>query len=181
MKEDKYLWAEFRNNEESALSYIYNHNVDFLFYYGKKFSSDENFILDVIQDLFYDLIKYRKNISETDNIRLYLIKSFRRNLLRGIENKKKSVSLHSTYSLEPEIIFSIEDEWIAVEEQTIRTKQLKKGLLELSVKQREVFYYKFSLGYEYIQICEIMNITSDSARQLVSRGVKSLKQYLSDK
>lgn len=180
MKEDKYIWREFKNDAEHALPYIYNQNIDFLFFYGKKFTIDEDFILDTIQDLFYDLIKYRKTISETDNIRLYLLKSFRRKLLHGIERKNKVAKLDFDYNLEPEIVFSIEEEMITDEEQLRRTKFIKLGLQELKAKQREVIYYKFTLGYDYDQISEIMSITYDSARQLVSRGINSLKRFMSE-
>ena len=180
MTSDKYLWEEFKNEAEHALPHIYRQNIDFLFYYGKKFTADEEFILDMIQDLFCDLIKYRKKLGETDNIRLYLMKSFRRKLLRGIESKKKSAKLDYDYNLVPVIVFSIEEEMIENEEQSRRIKFIKQGLQELNAKQREIIYYKFTLGYDYSQICEIMSITYESARQSVSRGINSLKQYMSE-
>ncbi|MEI7523440.1 MAG: sigma-70 family RNA polymerase sigma factor [Mariniphaga sp.] len=180
MTADKDIWNEFKNEEADALSFIYSQNIDFLFFYGKRFTSDEEFILDIIQDLFYDLIKYRKTVSQTDNIRLYLLKSFRRKLLRGIEIKQKLTKLDSDYNQEPEIVFSIEEEMINDEEQSIRTKFIRRGLQALNAKQREVIYYKFTLGYDYDQICEIMSINYDSARQLVSRGISSLKQFMSE-
>lgn len=179
MKEDKYIWNEFKNDEDYSLSYIYHQNVDFLFCYGKKFTIEEDFILDMIQDLFFDLIKYRKTLGDTDNIRLYLMKSFRRKLIRGLENKRKLAKLDSDYSLEPEIVFSVEEELITDEEQSRRVKFVKLGLQELSAKQREAFYYRFTLGYDYNQICEIMSINYDSVRQLISRGINSLKQFMS--
>ena len=180
MTNDKDIWHEFINQQESALIYIYRQNIDFLFFYGKRFTADEAFILDMIQDLFYDLIKYRKSLSETDNIRLYLMKSFRRKLLRGIETKKKLTKQNFDYNLEPEILFSIEEEIITDEEQLRQNKYIKLGLQGLNARQREVIYYKFTLGYDYEQICEIMSITYDSARQLVSRGINSLKQFMSE-
>jgi len=178
MKEDKQIWNEFKNEADHALPYIYNQNIDFLFFYGKKFTTEEDLVLDTIQDLFYDLIKYRKTLSETDNIRLYLLKSFRRKLLHGIENKKKLARLDFDYNLEPGIVFSIEEEMITDEEQSRQIKFIKQGLQELNAKQREVIYYKFTLGYDYDQISEIMSITYDSARQLVSRGINSLKRFM---
>jgi RNA polymerase sigma factor (sigma-70 family) len=172
------MWV--KSGAEHALPYIYRQNIDFLFFYGKKFTPDEEFILDMIQDLFCDLIKYRKKLGETDNIRLYLMKSFRRKLLRGIESKRKSLTLNHNYNLEPEIAFSIEEEMITDEEQSRRIKFIKLGLQELNAKQREIIYYKFTLGYDYSQICEIMSITYDSARQSVSRGINMLKQFMSE-
>ncbi len=181
MKEDKDKWNDFRNNAENALSLIYRQNIDFLFFYGKKFTIEEDFILDMIHDLFCDLIKYRKTLSETDNIRLYLMKSLRRRLLRGMENKRKFSKLDNNRNLQPEMVFSIEEEMISDEEQSRRNMFIKKGLKELNAKQREVLYYKFTLGYDYNQISEIMSISYDSARQLVSRSINSLKHFMADK
>jgi RNA polymerase sigma factor (sigma-70 family) len=180
MGKDNLIWDEFRNDKDFALSHIYRENIDFLFSYGKKFSRDEDFILDVIQDLFCDLIKYRKKLGETDNIRWYLMKSFRRKLLRGIEHKKRSTKRDGYYSLEPEIVFSIEEELITDEVQARKVKLIREGIKELSKKQREVIYYKFTLGYDYSQICEIMSITYESARQMVSRAVNLLRRYLAE-
>jgi len=180
MKGDKYIWNDFRNGAEHALPNIYNQNIDFLFFYGKKFTIEEDFILDTIQNLFYDLIKYRKTLGETDNIRLYLLKSFRRKLLRGIESKKKLARLDFEYTLEPGIVFSVEEGMIADEDQSRRLKFIQQGLHELNAKQREVIYYKFTLGYDYDQISEIMSISYDSARQLVSRGINSLKRFMAE-
>lgn len=178
MKEDKYIWNEFKSDAGQALCYIYLNNIDFLFFYGKRFTSDEDFILDVIQDLFYDLIRSRKNLGETDNIRLYLLKSFRRRLLREIGNRNKITSRNNELNPVHEIVFSIEEELITNEEQSRKIGLIRKGLKELNPQQREVFYYKYTLGYDYGQICEIMSISYDSARQLVSRGINSLKRFM---
>jgi RNA polymerase sigma factor (sigma-70 family) len=178
--EDKYIWEEFKNEKDHALSYIYHQNVDFLFFYGKKFTADESFILDIIQELFYDLIKSRKNLGSTDNIRLYLLKSFRRKLLYGIANKKKLDKQNCDYSLEPGIVFSVEEEFIRSEDQSRKMMLVRQGMKELNAKQREIIYYKFTCDFDYSQICDIMSISYDSARKLVSRGINSLKKYLSE-
>jgi RNA polymerase sigma factor (sigma-70 family) len=142
-----YIWEEFRKEEESALSYIYHQNIDFLFFYGKRFTKDEHFVRDVIQELFCDLIKNRKNLGETDNIRLYLLKSFRRKLFREIEKKENPLEHNDNYQLHPEIMFSIEDDIIKDEERSQKIKHIRKGFRELNDEQREVLYYKFTCGY----------------------------------
>ncbi len=180
MKQDKYIWDEFRKEEDYALSYIYHQNIDFLFYYGKSFSKDEDFIHDVIQDLFFDLIRTRKKLGETDNIRLYLVKSFRRKLYRALEKEKRQDELKDKSGTEPKIIFSVEEDFILDEDRSRKNKLIRKGMKELNEKQREVLYYKFTCGFDYGQICEIMSISYDSARKLVSRAISSLRKYLSE-
>ncbi|MDR1718658.1 MAG: RNA polymerase sigma factor [Dysgonamonadaceae bacterium] len=179
MDEDRLIWKSFKDGAESALSCIYHQNIDLLFSYGKKFTSDENMVLDSIQDLFYDLIRYREKLGETDNIRFYLLKSFRRTLVRAIEKQKRLSELDDQeFDTEDDRTFSAEERFIETEESTRQHVLLRKGLRKLNAKQRELFYYKFTLGYDYPQICELMSISYDSARQLVSRGLSTLKTYV---
>ena len=178
-KEDKYIWEEFKNEKDQALSYIYHQNIDFLFTYGKKFTKDKDFLMDVIHDLFYSLIKSRKNLGETDNIRLYLLKSFRRMLIREMDRSKKQADLQNQYLSEPEIVFSIEEDLISDEEKSKAIRFIQQGMKALNSKQREVLFYKYTCDFNYAEICEMMSITPDSARQLVSRAIHSMKKYLS--
>ena len=180
MKEDKYIWEEFKNGEEYALSYIYYQNIDFLAFFGKRFTKDENLVIDCIQDLFYELIRKKRNLGETDNIRLYLLKSLKRKLVRELQKKHKQEEQISEIEIFPNIVFSVEEELIEEEEKYQKSTILKKAMGELNDKQREILYYRFNCGFNYKQISEIMSITNDSARQLVSRAVASLKNYLDD-
>lgn len=180
MKQDKYIWEEFKNGEEHALSYIYYQNIDFLAFFGKRFTKDENLVIDCIQDLFYELIRKKRNLGETDNIRLYLLKSLRRKIVRELHKKHKQEEQITENDIFPNIAFSVEEELIDEEEQLQKLTILKKAMGELNDRQREILYYRFNCGFNYKQIGEIMSITNDSARQLVSRAVSSLKSYLDD-
>lgn len=177
-KTDKLIWREFLNEREDALSFIYHQNVDFLFFYGKKFTTNEDLILDVIQDLFYYLISKRQSLGETDNIRIYLLKAFRRRLFEQLKKKNKQQELEKDYSNESQIVFSVEEKLIFNEEVSEKELELKRGMEKLNAKQREVLYYRFTCGFDYQQICEIMSISYDTARQMVSRSIQNLKKYL---
>lgn len=180
MKDDRQIWNDFKCGEEYSLSYIYQQNIDFLFYYGKRFSKSDDFVLDNIQDLFYDLIRTRKSLGETNHIRLYLAKSLRRKLIRELEKKKIEIGGDTDRRFDPEIVFSVEEEMVREENRTKNYQLIREGMQKLSSKQREILYYKFDCGFDYDQICELMSISYDAARQLVSRAVVSMKEYLSD-
>ncbi len=162
---DKLIWRAFKDRNEEALSVIYNQHVDFLFFYGKKILHDDDLILDVIQDLFLYIIKKRDSLGDTENVRMYLLKSFRRRLFEKIRIKKKEQELSSDYSLDFHITFSIEEELIREEENEHSIRELRKAMSKLNAKQREVLYYKYTCGFNYHQICEIMSISYDAARQ----------------
>jgi len=178
MKPDKKIWDDFRKGENYALSHIYFQHVQMLYRYGKKFSQDDELIKDTIQDLFFDLIRTRKNLGETDNIDFYLMASFRRKLAKSV-NKKITLEYSGDRELTAKIVYSAEHELIGREELSQREKAVKKALAGLTPKQREILYYKFTCNFDYDQICEIMKLQYDSARKQVSRALKAMKEILS--
>ena len=175
------LWEDFKNGEKYALTQIYYLYADPLFRYGQKFSSDVELVKDAIQDLFFDLIRTRATLGTTDHIYFYLIKTLRRRLHKSKSTTKNLVLTDGENEINSaHIVYSIEDEWIQKEELTKKEEIIRKGLAELSPKQREIIYYRFTCDFEYDQICEIMSMKYDSARKMVFRALKTLREHLTD-
>jgi len=181
MKSDKIIWNDFRKGENYALSHIYYQHIQILFRYGKKFSNDDGLIKDTIHDLFFDLIRTRTNLGETDNIQFYLFKSFRRKLVSNIKKTNLTFVLRDEMLPEAKIVYSVEQKLIEKEELTHKEEIMKKALAKLSLRQREILFYRFTCDFEYNQICEIMQLNYDSARKLVFRALKALKEVLTGK
>jgi RNA polymerase sigma factor (sigma-70 family) len=176
---DYMLWEDFRKGDKQALSSIYFLYVNQLYRYGKKFSTDDELIKDLIQDLFFDLIRTRSTLGSTDHIYFYLIKSLRRRLAQHVSgSRKKEWSLEDSGFLEANIVYSFEDELIKKEELSQKEKNVQIALSELSPKQREIIYYRYTCDFEYEQICELMSMKYDSARKMVFRALKSLRASL---
>lgn len=178
MNSDKKIWDDFRNGENYALSHIYYQHVQILYRYGKKFSHDEELIKDTIQDLFYDLIRTRENLGETDNIKFYLLRSFRRKLARGSQSPDEHLELGSVDDLTTQIVFSTEQEIIGKEELSHRERKVQEGLNKLSSKQREILFYRYTCEMDYDEICDLMQLKYDSARKLVFRSLGALKDSI---
>ncbi len=177
MKSEANIWKDFKEGSNYALSYIYHKHIQILYRYGKKFSTDEELIKDTVQELFFDLIRSRSNLGETDNICFYLMTSFRRKLFKAI-NKKKHIEYSDENDFSAEIVYSAEHELINREELTHKEKIIMDALSELSPKQREILFYRYSCDFDYDQICEIMKLQYNSARKQMSRALKSLKKIL---
>lgn len=178
---DAKLWADFKKGEKYALSHIYYLYADLLFRYGKKISSDDELVKDTLQDLFFDLIRTRDTLGSTDHIYFYLIKALRRRLFQSFSGTKNlRMTDDETEMQSANIVYSIEDDWIQKEELTKKEEIVRKGLAELSPKQREIIYYRFTCDFEYEQICEIMSMKYDSARKMVFRALKTLREHLTD-
>lgn len=176
---EREIWDDFLKGEKYALSHIYYQYVDHLYRYGMKFTSDREMVKDTVQDLFFDLVRTRTKLGKTDHIYFYLIKSLRRRLSRSLNSKQ------FTHPIDPEVEFaatnitySIEDELIRKEQLSKKEKIIKKSLEKLSLRQREIIYYRYTCDFNYDQICELMSIKYDSARKMIFRAIQTLREDL---
>ena len=178
--EDIELWRKFKRGDNEALSLIYSINTPKLYRYGLKLTSNHSIVEDAIQDLFSDMVRNRKNLGDTDHIQFYLIKSFKRRLKRELSNEKrynldfedKDYSFGITYSIEQSIILE--------EGSNQKINLLRNALNDLTPRQKEAIYLKYTQDLEYEQIAEIMEIGIEGSRNLIYRAVKTLKDSLKE-
>ena len=178
---DKDLWGNFKRGDPEALSCIYEQNVQLLFRYGKKFTSDKELVKDTIQDLFFDLIRTRKNLGSTDSIKFYLIASFRRKLIATLKKRPLRVDTDVEKTTDADLVSFSEYELFEKEELSPREKLVREGLKTLTPKQREILYYRYTCNFDYEQICQITSLKYDSARKQNFRALQSLRNWLSTK
>ena len=177
MDNDVDIWNEFRSGSKSALSYIYFQNYPSMFQYGIKFDNNPEFIKDCIQDVFFMLIQAGEKLGSTNNIRFYLLKSLKNKILKELGKKQRGRIVEAPV-FEFDSRFILEDELSQKEECTKRENALENALKKLSNRQREIIYLRFECELDYNQICELMQLKYDSARQLVLRAINSLRKII---
>lgn len=178
-RDDTQLWLSFKHGDEDAIIFIYNEYYPVLYRYGLKFSAQSVLVEDAIQDFFTELIKNRITLGNTDNILFYLLKSFRRLFFRKLQQK-------SRYELSGEITddYFFEVEWAADhdlidrEEANSRISLLSNALKELTPRQKEAIYLRFNKELEYAEIAQIMGISIEACRNLISKAIANLKQQI---
>jgi len=124
---DTKIWSAFKKGDDWALSFIYSENSEKLYHYGLKFTSDYTLVEDSIQELFTELIKNRRNLGNTDNILYYLLKSFKRKLLRKIKTGKRFLGDEELKDYHFDVTWSIEHEMILEEISEQKSKMLLNG------------------------------------------------------
>jgi len=150
-----------------------------MFQYGIKFKDDPEFIKDCIQDVFLKLIQAGEKLSPTENIRFYLFRALRNAIYKEIDKSKKN-ELVEFAILKFDASFSLEEELEEKENASNKEIALVKALSSLSDRQREIIYLRFECTMEYDQICDIMQLKNDSARKLIFRAIKSLREVIAD-
>lgn len=169
-------WDMFKNGDNQMFADIYSAYSLKLYHYGLKFTQNRTVIEDSIQELFFELLKNRKTIGHTDNILRYLLKSFRFKLFRILKHEKRYDHSHESGDYVFELNFSIEHDMILKENADQRTTLFQKALLELTPRQKEAIYLKFTGGLDYKEVSAIMDMGLESCRNLIYRAVKSLKE-----
>lgn len=172
---DTELWTKFRNGDDDALAAIYSENSKKLYLYGLKLTPNHSIIEDAIHDLFSDLVRNRRKLGDTNNIQFYLIKSFKRRLLRQIQKEKRYNLSANDEEYDFEITYSIEHDIILEENTSQKISLLRKALTDLSPRQKEAIYLRFTEELEYEEIAEMLEMNIESCRNLIYRAIKSLK------
>ncbi len=178
-RSDSEVWTSFLKGNKTAFEYIYQKYVDELFSYGMNIRSNRSLIKDSIQDLFIDLWNRRKYLSVTDNIKFYLFRSLRRKIKHLIERDKKLYDEHPLENLSfVEIVFPFEQKLIAQQANDERKMKIKRSLLRLPERQREVINLIFFEQLSYEEVSEILSINIKSVYTLTWKAVTSLKRNI---
>lgn len=160
---DTEIWTSFKQGEEWAVSFIYTEHAEKLYLYGLKFTSDLTVVEDALQDLFAKLIKNRKKLGDTDNILYYLLKSYKRKLLRKMQTEKKFVLSDETLQeYHFDVTWSVEHEMILEEVSEHKSKMLLKALNELTPRQKEAIYLRFTKELDYKEVAGLMDISVEA-------------------
>ncbi len=177
MSADELLWKQLKEGDKKALEKIYRLNFSDLYKYGCKFSADKSLVEDAIQELFITIFEKRENLSQIDSIKPYLLISLKRNLINKIKKEKKisDIELEEKYF---DVELSLDEKLISNELNEEKALKLKQAITKLSSRQKEALYLKYYSGLDYDEICEIMDLNYQSARNLVSRALLKLTKIL---
>jgi RNA polymerase sigma factor (sigma-70 family) len=171
---DELLWTDFIDGHDEAYKKIYDSHIQSLFMYGCHFTIDEYLVQDCIQDLFIDLHNYRSKLGKTNNIKAYLFLSLKRKIIKKLDQEKKRKSINID-NLPFDYSLFVEDD--AVNELNAkRIEYLEKAMAELSARQKEAIYLKFVSGLSYEELCSVLHMNYQAARNLVYRGMEKLRE-----
>ncbi len=177
--EEVACWYNRKNDDNEALSLLYSRHVHELFSYGMKIFGDDQLVKDCIQEVFVHLIDKKRKLILPEISSAYLFKSLRNKLFEEYRTKShRSNNIKRITS--DEIMFdeSMEQITIKSEEELSRRRILEAALSSLSNYQREAIFLKYSQGFSYEKIAEVLDIDVASARTLIYRSLKKVKDTI---
>lgn len=173
------LWKKVCSGNEEALSKLFGVMFDSLYSYGYRIIPESEDVRDAIQEVFFQLWKYRENLSVPDSVRAYLFTSLRHELL----NKKKATSRRSEicnkYLIEQFdalINYNSWEEVLDLEEK--ESRDLRKAIERLTPRQREAVYLKYFEGLSTDELSQILQMHAQSVYNLVYNAINNLREFL---
>ncbi|WP_025741658.1 RNA polymerase sigma factor [Aquimarina pacifica] len=175
---DSILWTKLKLGDLDSFNELYDKYIDDLFLFGRQYTQDTGYIKDCIHDLFLDIYKYRKKLSDVDNVKYYLFTSLKRKINKKYKSKIKLFSSEDKKDDIVSVYQSAEDAIIEKENFSEITTKLSDALTSLSNRQRRGVLLKFNEEKSYEEIASILGISIESVRTLIYRAMKKMRNEI---
>ncbi|MGI6572309.1 MAG: RNA polymerase sigma factor [Fermentimonas sp.] len=171
------LFAKFKDGDKKAFSFYYELFINDLYAYGISLGGEKEIVKDAIQDIFLKIFFMKKKIISVNHLKFFLLKSLKNRLINVYKSKAVSATYNfSEDGLDFSMTTTVLDRMIDEEDAIIIKQQIDSLLSKLTSRQKEAVYLRFMQELEYEEIAQIMNITPNAARKLISRSLKRLKE-----
>jgi len=168
------LWLALAAGEEYALEALFKKHHAIMYRLGMKWCNDRELVLDSIQDLFENLWQQRNKLAAVKWVKAYMLKMFRRLLIRKLKKNRKNTTQPLSDTLwVPE--FTEEDFIISNEVRADVAMKVSLALNELSERERQVLYMRFYLEMDYTEIAEYLNLNYQVIMNYTSRAFRKLR------
>lgn len=160
----------------NSLKDLYDEHYQTLYNFGRRMTADILLVEDAIQETFLAIWKYKATTAVPDNIKQYLIRVFRNQLLKLLKDRMSDRTLDESHSFQFEVAI---DELIIEGEAVAELKdKLNKALAGLTDRQREIIYYRFYENFSFEEIAAIMNMQTRATYKLTARALAALKMHI---
>ncbi|MBN2275026.1 MAG: RNA polymerase sigma factor [Bacteroidales bacterium] len=174
--EQQILWNRFLKGDKEALELIFRTYFDELYSFGLKMTHNTETVEDSLQDMFFKLWKNRNNLNGISNIKGYLVKALRHHIYDNLNWRNRFVNCETP----PENLFDIEfshEDFLITEQLNQETREKLIHILnKLTNSQREAIYLRFFRGYDFKDISDIMEISVQSVRNAIHRGLLAMRE-----
>lgn len=158
--------------DKSKLEQIYNTYKQTMFYTANRTIRDEYLAEDIVHQAFLRIIA---NLDKINEINCHKTKGFIVIIVRNI-----AIDFYRKRKRENNISFDEVELYIedVKSSNDFIMNDVEEAILKLPLNYLNVFKLRFSHGYNYKEISEILEISEVNVRQRISRGKKKLEEIL---
>lgn len=169
----KKISIRLQQGDLHALELIYQEFHAELFFYALKLTGQRSMAEDAVQDTFVNVWRYRKKLGPVKSLRFYLFRSLRHRSIKLLKSQHRFTWLGGS----PHLAITIEPEELRLNDESEEVKaRVKKALLLLSSRQREIVFLKFYENLTYNEIADLLDINYQSVVNHVHQAIQKLRK-----
>ena len=181
---DEELIIEFqKNNDERAFEILIQRFKNPLTNYVYRFLGDYDSCVDVVQETFIKVYRYKDNYSSLAKFSTWVY-TIAGNLARSEYQRKRRRNLFSINSFgEEEKTFDIPDETYRPDvaaDTNMKKEIIQKALLKVRDSYREAVILRDIQELSYEEIAEILGVEIGTVKSRINRGRAELQKHLKD-
>ena len=174
MIQDQEIMLSVREGDTHKLGLLFDRHAQGLFNYFRFQIRDRFKSEDLVQNVFYKILKYRHTFKDGADFKVWMYAIARNEKINHFKNDRP---------LDQEVDPEQSDEWNPNPEKDLEEKmdrnQLNKALEMTSPDNRELIILSKYTGLPYRQIAELYGCTVGAIKVRIYRAIKELKaQYL---
>lgn len=173
---DQAHWTALIGGDKNALGALFDAYARQLLVYGYRICGDKTLARDAIQDIFVNIWLYRANLAPEVQVKFYLYKSLRRNLLKQVAAIRPvgTTEWENVAETQP----SPEAEWVHTETESLRSRRLLQSLTVLSDREREVISLKYFSDLKIKDIASLLELREQTVANTLQNALNKLRKHL---
>lgn len=174
MKTQSELLKDFKSGDEQSLFLLMQYYYNDLFRYGVKFTADTEKTKDIINQFFLHIWDQRSKMTAVENIKNYLVVSFKRFLIQQLRKKKINIPFIQQQEELTELPY--ESYIIATQQDSIIKKMLHDMIAALPPRQKQLLQMRFYEQMSYEAIAEKTSLSVRTVYNKLHEAVKTLRK-----
>lgn len=170
---DKSIMQKVKFGDVDKMAVLYERYKKPLFAYFFRIIENREQSEDLVQTVFYRMLKYRKQYRGEGKFTTWMF-GIAHNLIADTFRKKRNI-LVSDEVLESKQMETQADANLTIEEKE-GFQTLRLSLRKLDFEKREALILSRFHGLKYREIADILNINENSVKQRVFRAIEDLRQ-----
>jgi RNA polymerase sigma factor (sigma-70 family) len=169
-------WGRLVHGDRHALSELFMAYHRDLLNYGYRIGGDRDAAKDAVQDVFVNLWKYHASLNPSVQVKFYLYRSLRRQLVRNLPGEKPVDFWETVLPDEDE---NVETVWIRQELEKESDSQLQHCLQQLSRRELEVISLKYYSDFKISEIADLLELQQQTVANTLQNALIKLRRILS--
>ena len=171
-KTDGELMQAYVYGDVEAFEILYGRYKTSIWNYLRKYSDDEAFLGDVMQETFLKLHRSRERYDSVKSFRPWLFTICHNTLIDGLRKKGRTPEIQN-----PDLIESLESP--ESQEKQDRERPIDEQLLSpLKEKDRKILTLRFEKELSYREVASVMGLSESNTRKILGRSLTKLRAFL---